>query len=181
MKLGQIPFNSSVLDEAIFYFAEAGNISATSSITQEIVADDSGLDFLDSAYETKITELTEAPSAPVSGSAIFIVSPYVTENNLNKEKSLAQLVHKLPPIFANFNFVDSIAQLREASLKELKAKKEAEKAAAEAGKSKKSDSKTSREQIETKIDEIEDDGWGSSSFSEKKTDLPDASANNDDW
>ena len=29
--------------------------------------------------------------------------------------------------------------------------------------------------------EIEEDEWGSSSFIEKKTDLPDTSTNNDDW
>ena len=83
-----VQFVSSLIDEAIVYFPEEGNITAVKQVNNEVVIDDGGLGFMDSAYENKITEGLSEPTGPVSGNVLFVVSPYVSSNTgLNREKS----------------------------------------------------------------------------------------------
>lgn len=184
ISFGQTSFSSTVLDEALFYFPAAGNITASNVTKQEIISDDTGLDFLDSAYETKISEELEVPSNAVRGSVIFIVSPYVTEGNLNKEKSLEQLVHKLTPIMANFNFAEIIPQLRESSLAQLKAEKEAAAIAATSKRKLENKNKSgipTSEPVE-QVSESSSDEWSwDSPSNNERPNSPESKRNDDEW
>ena len=176
----QIKFSPTLLDEAIFVFPVEGNITASKSTNQEIVSDDSGLGFLDSAYETKITEVIEKPSSLVTGTVLFVVSPYVNQEGLNKEKSLLNLVGKIPPIVKNLDLAVKIDQLREFSLQEAKAKADAEmiKSSSKGKKNLTSDAqKPADDSIVNSGDE-----WGSSAYTSKiEKDLPDSKQSDDSW
>lgn len=174
LKLGESIFSSTLLDEAIFYFPTFGNISADKKTKTETLEESTGLSFLDSAYEVKMSEVVESPTGPVKGTVMFLISPYVTPDNRNKEKSLAELVEKIKPIMSGFNFAEAITQLRAQSLKELK-----ETLAIKKGKEKPEQKVTSK--IEQSMNQqLIDDEWGSgSSINSTKSDLPESRRNDD--
>ena len=173
-------FNSSLHNEVLMYFAADGNITATSTSQEEIVESTDGLDFLGSAYESKLTEINSAPSIPVSGNAIFIVSPY-----MNREKSLSELVSKLNAALSGADFKSDIEALRKASLEQLLAKREIEKQMLEkeAAKSEKKKPKSGEKNgAEQSVVDSSDDEWGGSSRSNRNSnDLPGSQKEDDSW
>lgn len=105
-------FVSTLVDEAIVYFPSEGNISPALITSEESVSEDKAFDLYESSYETKISETLSAPTTPVAGQVIFIVTPYG-----NKEKSLTKVISNLNASASNIDWPEKIAELRENSLK----------------------------------------------------------------
>ena len=179
------PFSASLIDEVVLYFPAEGNISAVNVTTEEITLDSSGLGYLDSEYESTLSNVTTAPNSPVLGNAVFIVSPY-----LNRQKSLAALVAKLNAATANVNFQERITELREISLKKAlefqeaqkRLEKEREDKLVEKTGGKVKPAEEIKVQDEWSSSSSEDSDWGTSSNSKSSSkDLPDSRKNSDSW
>lgn len=176
LSFGKVPVSSSLLDEAIFFFPGAGNIGATRTTKQEITEDDTGLGYLNSSYESKLNEVVTAPSTNVTGSVLFLVSPYVNQEGKNKEQSLISLVQKIPAVVANLELPEKISELRAKSLKEVSDALAAEKSI------KIPDEISGKIPEVQKIEDTSKDEWGGgSSTSSTKTELPDSKQSDDSW
>lgn len=147
--------------------------------------DSSGLGYLDSEYESTLSNVTTPPNSPILGNAVFIVSPY-----LNRQKSLAALVAKLNAATANVNFQERITELREISLKKAlefqeaqkRLEKEREDKLAEKNGGKIKPAEEIIVQNEWSSSSSEDSDWGTSSNSKNSSkELPDSGKNSDSW
>ena len=117
----EAPFTPSVVDEAVLYFTPDGNIDAVRTVTEEVVVDDSGLDFIDDEADTVVNDVTATPVGPVSGTLVLIVPAYG-----GRKKSIADIQTKLQSSLGSHDFSEEIKSLRENSLKDAVARREAE-------------------------------------------------------
>ena len=186
-----VQFVSSLIDEAIVYFPEEGNITAVKQVNNEVVIDDGGLGFMDSAYENKIVEGLSEPTGPVSGNVLFVVSPYVSSNTgLNREKSLLALVAKLNAAVEDLNFSEDISNLRAGALKDALTREEAEKVQEKVEQEKKDKKGTGKKgkknEDKTVVSDTSsgssDDDWGGGSTSNGTSkDSPESGKSSDSW
>lgn len=181
----EAPFTSSVVDEAVLYFNADGNIDAVRTVTEELVVDESGLDFLDDETETVVNDVTAAPTGAVSGTLLLIVPAYGS-----RKKSIADIQTKLQSSLAGHDFTEEIKNLRENSLKDAVARREAEvalelekKLAEEKKSAKKSGLK--KKKVEEKPEPeivVEDDDWGNSrGTGSNNQNSTGSSGNDDEW
>ena len=105
------PFSSEIVGEVVVYFEDAGNISAENRIVETKTDSPVDFDFLESSYESSLSNETRAPETPVAGTIIHLVPPYG-----NREKSLVESVDVLKALIANVNFNDQITNLRRDAL-----------------------------------------------------------------
>ena len=101
------PFSSEIVGEVVVYFEDSGNISAENRIVETKTDSPVDFDFLESSYESSLSNETRAPETPVAGTIIHLVPPYG-----NREKSLVESVEVLKALIANVNFNDQISNLR---------------------------------------------------------------------
>jgi hypothetical protein len=70
------PFSSEIIGEVVVYFENAGNISAENRIVETKTDSPVDFDFLESSYESILSNETKAPESPVVGTIIHLVPPY---------------------------------------------------------------------------------------------------------
>jgi len=104
-------FSSEIIGEVVVYFENAGNISAENRTVETMTESSENFDFLESSYESTLSNETKAPETPVFGTIIHLVQPYG-----DREKSLLESVGVLKALIANVNFNDQISDLRSTDL-----------------------------------------------------------------
>jgi hypothetical protein len=176
------PFSSEIIGEVVVYFENAGNISAENRIVETKTDSPVDFDFLESSYESTLSNETKAPESPVVGTIIHLVPPYG-----NREKSLVESVDVLKALVANVNFNDQILDLRsdalaqalelsaiEERLKESKSKKSKDKGPSEVNLLELDDNA-----VTSDSDEDEWGGGGKKASGNSKSDG--SSKDNDSW
>jgi hypothetical protein len=181
----EAPFTPSVVDEAVLYFTADSNIDAVRTVTEEIVVDESGLDFLNDDTETVINDVTAAPDGPVSATLLLIVPAYGS-----RKKSLEDIQTKLHSSLGGHDYSEQIKSLREKSLKDAVTRREAEAALElqkqiEEDKKKLKKSGTKKKKPEgTPVPEVIDeeiDEWSSSSGNSNNQNSTSKSDGDDEW
>jgi hypothetical protein len=128
--------------------------------------------------------VTAAPVGPVSGTLLLIVPAYGS-----RKKSIADIQTKLQSSLGGYDFSEEIKNLRENSLKDAVARREAEvaleleKQLSEAKKNAKKNGTKKKEEEKPEPEEVEDDDdWGNSrGKGTNNQNSTGSSGNDDEW